>query len=181
MKICWFNHILLAGMVLLPLMSLSQNPWHLDISQRRLLLADTSVSIQDTIIDHFVGQWCWKKEDSILEFDFTKIKQDLGNSNYTIEMDFIIGGYRLIVGKSEILNTINIKPLQGNSAGIPNSLFFYIFDPGKKTNTTLLFKRIDNDKIWLETVERQGERFFSSDKNLPFPTNIIFTRKKPVK
>ncbi len=178
MKTCWFNCILLVALVSLPFASFSQKPvWHLDISQRGLLLADTSVSIHDTIIDKFVGQWCWKKGDSLVEFDFTKIKQDLGNSEYILEMDFIIGGYKVLVGKKEIVNTISTKTLQGNSGGIPNSLFFYI--SGKLTSTTLVFKKVDDNKIWLE-IGKRGE-WFPSDKNLPFPTNIILTRKKPIK
>ena len=180
MKTYGFNHIILAALVSLPFASFSQKPvWHLDISQRGLLLADTSVSIHDTIIDQFVGQWCWKKRDSIVEFDFTKIKQDWGNSEYLLEMDFIIGGYRVLVGKKEIVNTISTKTLQGNSAGVPNSLFFYISDNIKFTRTKLVSKKVDDNKIWLE-IGKRGE-WFPSDKNLPFPTNIILTRKKPIK
>ena len=156
MKTCLFNCILVVALASLPFASFSQKPvWHLDISQRGLLLADTSVSIHDTIIDQFIGQWCWKKGDSIVEFDFTKIKYDWGNSEYILEMDLISGGYKVLVGKKEIVNTISTKSLQGNSEGIPNSLFFYISDNVKWTITKLLFKKVDDNKISLEIVERQ--------------------------
>jgi len=180
MKTCLFNCILLVALASLPSASVSQKPvQHRDISQRGFIPQDSSISVHDTIIDQFVGQWCWKKGDSIVEFDFTKIKQDLGNSEYILEMDFIIGGYRVIVGKKEIVNTISIKALQGNSEGIPNSLFFYISDNVKWTITKLLFKKVDDNKIWLE-IGKRGE-WFPSDKNLPFPANITLTRKKPIK
>lgn len=176
MKTCRFNCILLVALASLPFASFSQKPvQHRDISQRGFIPQDSSMSVHDTIIDHFVGQWCWKKGDSIVEFDFTKIKQDLGNSEYIFEMDFIIGGYKVLVGKKEIVNTIGTKTLQGNSGGIPNSLFFYTFDNVKLTRTTLVFKKVDGSKIWLE-IGKRGE-WFPSDKNLPFPTNIMFTRK----
>jgi hypothetical protein len=177
MKTSLFNCTLLVALASLPFASSSQKPvWHIDISQRGLLLADTSISVHDTIIDHFVGQWCWKKGDSIVEFDFAKIKHDFGNSEYSIEMDLIVGGYKVLVGKKEIVNTISTKTLQGNSEGIPNSLFFYISDNIKFTRTKLVFKKVDDNKIWLE-IGKRGE-WFPSDKNLPFPTNIIFMRKK---
>lgn len=138
--------------------------------------AKSGILITNPFLNNFVGTWEGSQNDEVLTLIATKTTLNAGSAEKPLEIEMLNGGYRLIINGKESLNTLETKPLFGNSENNANPVLLKITNLEKNTQNAITLYLIDENTIKLEAAKLTGEGV-RPDPDFYLPTGIILNKK----